>query len=419
MSSVDSAAPIGVESRARPGPPCLSDPLSVGGLRRLAREDRRWRRRLRALLGTPEFNELAEAALQPQTTLRTMIVVFCYPLFGGGVRGPSVETAYKARQLMRIVDEVAGDQVVRGCELPREELRDLLTSGTSLSPDRMSRAIRLVEEALFQRSIRTGFSLPPKEERPATTPSAPRAARRSTPLNDCAALLRAARPGERVKIGLVLGAGVLPGQVEKLRGGEVTLYEIPPQVAHAVGVPAGLRTAWIGIRLRGKRVRWVPASGWLLALVQQARLGSGRELFVAASEAPSLSATLRRLGGPVLGREDLTPGDLAVTWQAVALGLGLSREVVRRSWSQAIEAPFWPHDWHPAQLGLLWLSQQWSTLDAPIVAPFMDRGFVVPRRAPSRCPADQPERGWRSTKRVMPPLPPGVMSGQRSGRRRP
>ncbi len=388
------------------------------GLRRLGRTSRYWRRRLRALWSTREFADLDDAALMPETTLRTMLLALCHPIRGDGINRPSVETTYKARQLARVVADVAGDQVVRGCDLSREQLRELLTREASLSPDRASRAMRLVEHALIQRSLRAGFDLPPKEERPPTAPSEPRAARRSLPLNDCAALLRAARPGERVKMGLVLGAGLLPGQVEKLRAGDVTLYEIPRHVASAVGVPAGFRTAWVGIRLRGKKVRWVPANGWLVALIRQAQLGSGRERFVPASEAPSLGASLRRLGGPVLGREDLTPSDLAVTWQAIALNLGLPREVVRRTWSQTMESPFWPQDWHRAQRGLLWLCRSWSTLDAPVVAPFMDRGHVVPRRAPSRCPADQPERGWTSTKRVMPPLPPGVMSGRPPGPRR-
>ena len=418
VSPVSSAEPEEERDGGQPGPPCLRDPLSVDGLRRLGREDRLWRRGLRAFLRTPEFEELEKAAAQPQVTLRTMILVFCYPLLGGGLGRPSVETTYKARQLMRIVVEVAGDQVVHECELRREELRELLTRERSLSPDRASRAMRLVEGALIQRSLRTGFEMPPKEERVPAAPSKPRAGRWSLPLNDCEALMRAARPGERVKMGLVLGAGLLPGQVERLRGRDVTLYKITPQVGRAVGVPAGLRTAWFGVRLRGKKVRWVPANGWLFALVRQSRLGRGGERFVPASEAPSLAATLHRLGGPVLGREALTPSDLAVTWQAVTLGLGLSREVVRRSWSQPVGEPFWPNDWHRAQRGLMWLSQQWNTLDAPIVAPFMDRGFVVPRRAPSRCPADQPERGWRSPKRVTPPLPPGVLTGRRRGPRR-
>lgn len=418
LSPVSDHTNTGVPDPGTDGPPCLRDPLSVVGLRRLGRTNRFWRRRLRALWSTREFRELDDEALMPETTLRTMILALCHPIRGHGVKHPSVETTYKARQLARAVVDVAGDQVIRGCELSRAELRELLTREAALSPDRVSRAMRLVEDALIQRSLRAGFDLPPKEDRPPTAPSAPRAARLSLPLNECAALLRAARPGERVKIGLVLGAGVLPGQVERLRGGDVTLYELTPQVAQMVGVSVSPSTPWIGIRLRGKRVRWVPAPGWLFALIQQSRLGRGRERFVPLSDAPALAATLRRLGGPVLGREDLTPSDIAVTWQAVALNLGLPREVVRRSWSQAIESPLWPQEWHRAQRGLLWLSQRWSTLDAPIVAPFMGRGHIVPRRAPSRCPPDQPERGWASPKLVMPPLPPGVLSRQRPRSRR-
>ena len=407
------AQPPSDEQSPLEGPACLHDPLSVGGLRRFAKEDRRWRSRLAKLWRSDELRAVyREARGEPPTCLEAVILAFVYQLGGSTVDRSGVETIYKARQLMRIVVDVAGDWGVGSDGIDFEALRELLTrpdgdGACRMSADRSSRALTMVEQALVMRGALTGSLLPRRAAPPPASPAPPRAPRRSKPLRDCATLLRLASPGERVKIGLALGAGLLPGEVERLKGGDVTLYEVPPAVARQTRVSVGFRTAWARVRLRGKRVRWVPVPWWVLALIQSCRLGEGRDPFVPRDEAPTLSATCRRLGSQIPGLDSLTPSDLCVTWQAVALRKGLSRQVVRRTWSQERDQQQWPTVWHPAQRELVWLCGQWPELDA--VKSLVHCGDIVPRRAPAGCPADQPERGWRSRKREMPPLPAGVL----------
>ena len=409
--ATESGAPTG--GQKAPLAECETDPLSVRGLRRLATDDAGWRSRLREAWRRPEVRAEVRLARSEGATLRAVILAFVFELRGGRRPARSVETVRKARQVLQAVVEVAGDWPVEGQGIDWDELRALLTephcpdSRARLSRDRASRALSLVEKALARRAEK--LALPPvaRPSRTGSTPTPPRPGRYSVPLKACAALLRAARPGERVKIGLALGLGFMPGEVDRLRGGDVVAHTVPRELASRE-VPPGFRTAWVRSGGRGGLVRWTPAPLWVVALLDGVPLGKDGAPLIGPAEAPTLSATVRRLRGQVPGLDELKAVDLCLTWQAVALRLGLRREVVRRTWGQHLRADR-RTEWHPAQRELVWLAARWPTLMCDATRGLVDRGELVPRRAPAGCPADQPERGWRSRKRDTPPLPAGVI----------
>ena len=391
---------------------CETDPLSIRGLRRLATDDANWRGRMGEAWRRPEVRAQVQLARSDGATLEAVIIAFAFEIRLGRP-DRSVETVRKARQVLRAVVEVAGDWPVEGQGIDWDELRVRLMepcgldSSALLSPDRASRALNLVEKALTRRAKKLGLPPVVRPRRARSTPTPPRAGRYSTPLKACASLLRAARPGERVKIGLALGLGLLPGEVDRLQGRDVVLRTVPRELMSR-GVPAGFRTAWVWTEDGGGRARWTPAPLWVVGLLSVVPLGRDRQPLVGTEEAPTLSATIRRLRGQVLGLSELTAGDLGLTWQAVALRQGLRREVVRRTWGQHWR-PDRALEWHPAQRELVWLAARWRTLMCDATRGLIDYGELVPRRAPSGCPADEPERGWRSRKRDTPPLPAGVI----------
>ena len=392
---------------------CETDPFSVRGLRRLAADDANWPGLLRAAWGRPEVRDQVRLARSEAATLRAVIVAFEFEM--RGVRRParSVETVRKARQVMGAVVEVAGDWPVGGQGIDWDELHARLTepagpdSAPRLSRDRVSRALSLVEKALTRRAEKLALPAVTRPIRTGSSTTPPRPRRRSLPLKACAALLRVARPGERAKIGLSLGLGLLPGEVDGLRGHDLVPSTFPLGIASRRGAP-GFRTAWVRTEDRGGRVRWTPAPHWVVALLEAVPLGKDRAALIGPAEAPALSATIRRLRGQVPGLNELKATDLCLTWQAVALRLGLRREVVRRTWRQARSGARLA-DWHPAKKELVWLATRWPTLLCDATRTLIDRGDIVPRRAAAGCPADQPERGWRSRKRATPPLPAGVI----------
>ena len=390
---------------------CETDPLSVRGLRRLATDDANWRRRLREAWRRPEVRAQVQLARSDGATLGAVIIAFAFEI---RVRRPdrSVETVRKARQVLGVVVDVAGDWPVEEQGIDWDELSALLTeargpeSPARLSCDRASRALSLVEKALTRRAEKLALPSVVRPRRSASSPTPPRPGRYSIPLKACAALLRAARPGERVKIGLALGLGLMPGEVDRLRGGDVVPYTVPRGLVSR-GWPS-LRTAWVRSEGQGGRVRWTPAPRWVVALLDAVPLGKDGAPLIGSAEAPTLSATIRRLRGRVPGLNDLKAVDLCLTWQALALRLGLRREVVRRTWGQDRRGDRLT-EWHPAQRELVWLAARWPTLMCDATRGLIGRGELVPRRAPAGCPADQPERGWRSRKRDTPPLPAGVI----------
>ncbi len=388
---------------------CLTDPFSVAGLRRLAREDRLWKLRLRESRKRPEVLALVRGAREPRSALSSVLARHSLELFGGASRA-GVEATYKTRQLLTHVVGRAGDVVVSEDGLDLEMLRDLLTDPdpttgvAAMSSPRVSRALRLVMRAVDRWAASRGETVE-WAPLPLAEPSPPRRSRKSLPIGVCARLVERARPGERVKLALAFGAGLTPGDIDRLRGGDLRVEVVPPAQAAAVGIrPSPVLWA----RARGRRrtgVRWTPLPPWVTALVQALPAVSPRESLF-PPDTPSLGASVRRLAAE-FSDPGLSPTDLCLTWQALALSQGLRRDVVRRTWSHGRDEP-WPQVWHPAQTNLLWLATRWPVLNAELVGPFWRRGDVVPRRAPPGCPPHEPERGWRSKKREPAPMPAGV-----------
>ncbi len=392
---------------------CETDPLSVRGLRRLAREDEKWRARLLAAWKRPEVRVEVLLGRSREATLRSAILAFGFELRGTRRRSKSVETVRKARQVLAAVVEAVGGWPVDEHGIDWDELYGRLTEGSEpdssgrLSRDRASRALCLVQKALARRARKLGLPPVVRPKRPASMPRVPRRGRRSIPLKSCATLIRDARPGERAKIGLALGGGLLPSQVDGLGGEDVATWTVPRGLMSR-GVPAGFRTVWVRLVGPNGLAHWVPVPHWVARLLGEVRLGAAGAPLIGREEAPTLDATIRRLRGQVRGLEDMTAGDLCLTWQAVALRLGLRRDVIRRTWRQH-QAGELPARWHPVQRQLVWLAAQWPTLMCDATRGLIERGELVPRRAPSGCGAHEAERGWRSRKRDAPPLPAGVI----------
>ena len=317
---------------------CLLDPFSVGGLRRLAREDRAWRRRLGAAWGRAEVAAARRGALADTTDLRSVVLIFARVLRGEGSPRPSVETVYKARQLMRTAVAAAGTMEVSGARYDRELLRTQLASpregggSAGMSRARVSRALGIVDGAIEARAVRRGEEVPVGVLRAPPRPAPPRPARRSVPLRVCEALIRTARPAERVKLALALGVGLLPGEIARLRREDVRSVRASPGLARAVGCRRGTPVVWVRAAAPGRAARWMPAPAWVVRLMQAAPLGAVGSPLVASASAPTLAATIRRLRDVVPGAAGLRASDLCRTWQAVALRLGMRREVVRRTW---------------------------------------------------------------------------------------
>ena len=383
------------------------DPLLVSGLRAAAKRGEDWRVRIRRpQFDSPHLDEII-AARTPDATLGQVVVVFGEDVIPE--RRASVETVYRARQLARVVCDVAGNWSADEAEARLAELRALLRAPRTpggrprMSAERTSRAISMVWRALNTRRWLIGRPQLPKLT-PAE-PTRPRPPRRTLPLLLCAELLWHARPRERVRLALALGAGLWPGEIERLRGCDLVAYTTTADDADRVRVPEGTAVHFVRVGARrGRRgCRWIPLPPWVTALIGRIELGRGGEPLVQG--VPGLAQTMRRLREEVEGAEDVTAMSLVRTWQGIAVEMERTREVVRGSWRQPSKGErAWPTRWHRAQRQLWNLAVSWMELDWKLLRPLVEGTRTVARRAPSACPPAFPERS-RRRRRAPAPMP--------------
>ena len=400
-SASPTPAPAPGLAEAESGPACLFDPWSTEGLRREGRR-KGWRKRLFRAIQVPgpareEFNA-ALAAEAP--TLAQVLLVHGRLLPKPGRCG--VATVERERRLGRAVAAVAGDWSPSQTADILGELRALLLVGSArtagLSRSDASRALTMVRRAANR--WRAGQGMP---ELPRTKPTDERAPARPPALTILLVvlgrLIELAAPPERARIALVLGCGLTPGQVRRLRGNDLRSHTISIAEANQFGLLPGVALAFVRVR-RAKRERWIPIPPWATALLLDTALGRGREALILGG--PSLEATLRRLGPKVPGAEGINAMAIRRTWQRIALDAGLPREIVRGTWSSTLNQ--WPSRWHRAQRALWHFAGNWTHLESSATAGVRGTRRVA-RKAPSGCAATRRETLRKRAPRPPAPLP--------------
>lgn len=390
-------------------PECCRDLLSVGGLRRLGREDPDWRDRLHRAFESLEVRDERQSGWTSKATLREAVLAYEDRLLPSSFGRVGIETVYRARQLARGICELAGGWDAEDAAERLDELRDLLgrplvEGGRGLSPDRTSRSMSLVRRVLTLRRSSLGLPpLPPPQSHP---PAPSRPPRTTVPLRVAAEFIRLARPGERAKLALALGAGLRPGQIDALRGHDLVAHTTSVAESNRLRVLPGIALHFVRVAVRGGRaIQWIPLPPWVTALLLDCRLGQGNRRLIPTDVAPAIAQTVRRLRKVVPGSDGVTAMSLRLTWQGLAIRAGLPRGIVRGSWRQPTAGErTWPTHWHGAQVRLWGFAAGWRELTTKLTRPFIGAVAVVARRAPSGCRPGAPERR-RKKRRPPAPLP--------------
>jgi len=382
-----------------PLPPCTADPLSNDGLAALeATAPKAWRRLLRTGLNQ-EWNDWLELGDCPEASLKQTLLRFCPGLLPEPGGKTSVAEVLRARQVLRMVLHLAGDDAVAELDVASlERLRFRLQTKQNpatfrfMSGDRSSRAIGLVRDAVNAWRAEQGIEPIPIVR--TNIRARNRMGSYSVPLRVVHERHRSARRSERGRIALAVTAGLWDRETRPLRRSDLR-YESPGE-------------DWpycLFVRIRDPRPgleRWVPVPAWVYELIADwAPEAPDGLLFEGA---PALAQTLRRLQKKAewMGYR-VNPRALRTTYQAIARRAGGSRELVRGTWRQPVGS--WPETWHPAQLTQYRLCLRWSTFNEGPGEYFLDRRVQVPRRAPASCPPGA--RELRRRKRPA-PLPQGL-----------
>ena len=384
-------------------PPCVYDPLSVEGLRALARDNRSWGYYLEQGATAEHVTVDRVAGSRPGATVQQFLI--CYAgkdLVARNGQSTTVEKFYRARLLARRV--IQATEGWTSDELPARlpELRRRLGESSGDTPGlcaaSVSRAMSMVHRALELRAKREGHAAQQFE---AAEPSVPRPPRESLPLRIISEALKVVGGGEQVKIVLVVSGGFSPKDIDALGPGDFRWVEYKaPRLSGRS--PAKVRLYYVRITARRPRqrlVRWHPIPLWATPFLDAHLVGTQDALRL-PDRTPSLTATFRCLRGRIAGAQPLTASLVKMTWQAAAIAAGMTREVVRHNWGQDRGGPDgWPGKVHRAQKQLLKLALEWDQLDNHITLGLIDGTKVVARRAPSGCPQNAPERGWPPPKR--------------------
>ena len=410
------------EGPATPAYPCVIDPFSARGIRRLARDDPYgWRERLHVHLPAQVLDDIEAGRSSADATLKQLLLAYSPALLPPAGSAISVETTRRARQVLAAVVEHDGDMTASDAAemLPVIRTNVLVLERAEgrrpLSRGNVSRAMSLVRAALNSwRAARGEEPLP--EARPAV-PARPRPPRRTVRLRVVWQLSRLASPWERIKLALAVGIGLREPEIEALRVGDLIRHTLTPEEARSLGLLPGIELWFLRVRdvHEPDRVRWMPLPPWVAEVILAVPLGDPSDLLVPEDRAPSLTATLRRLRPQVRGGRRVTPSSLRLTWQAMARHAGCSREVVRGTWRQRVGPKGWPRRWHRAQVEMWLLAGSWADFCKGVAERLIDQAALVPRKARPGCgPADPEIRSPRSQQpaplpsrmRELPPEPP-------------
>lgn len=367
----------------RPG--CLDDPISVHGLRGLARERPDWDVLVRRTF--PVSGGLAANATIPEI-LRSGIVRRL------NARGPGdLNRVYADRGAAIRLAAAFSD--VQGREITESEIRRFMDAPPEQGGGGSTRA----RDASLLRHVLQRF----REETGAGAGVLPRACPapgRKTPPplapqhREVVAVLEAAVWLTRLLMCLTLGAGAKPRELAVLLRGDLVLCR-----GHGALVLLGV----------GERKRAIPLPGWVFDVMTTARWGWGRRPDRSVFGADATPDVLRRRLATAVRSAGLEPGRVTLTrlystYQALLAPHGACRAAVRGRWALPVELrrrppTSWPERVHALAAPMFDLAEHWSVLSAP-PGGWPER--VLPRPS-GRVRPEQPER-----RRAPAPLPPSV-----------
>lgn len=415
-------APPPKPGKREPDPPCTKDPFSVEGLRRFA-ETRpfNWHE---AFLPAAAGVEPGEG---PTATIRQVLAGPHGRLWPRKSTRKDLNGLRRRRLHARHVAAAVGDRPalsILRADLP--SVRQLLP----LCPSEAARATKMLQRALsrWRKGLPPGLKgitvLPGQAPPPPLPAPLPKKACDS-PVSKVRTVQDPSRVGdimlrcdhlERAAMALVVGCGLRPGEVARLRRSDLLVVDrghVWPE-----GSPQGLSDLWVlvrcGPRERGApRVRPVPAPQWVADVLRAAGIeadkGSQEPIFATRDGKRRVSlqgiarSIARRLEGTELKLRSWT--DLRAIWQARAAQHRLPRGVERGTWDLP-DTNEWIRDRRCVHL--LRLAVGWKRLADP-AAPNGQHPTKLRRRAPSHCPADRAEGKtvWRP-----PHLPASAMPAE-------
>lgn len=397
-------------------PPCVTDPASVEGLKRLARErPDDWSRALRDGV-VPFDGDLEEATLAE--VVRSGLVRQVLP------KGPrDLARLLRARASARRAIAALGE--VRIADLDEEalvELRQRLIAGEEgdgLSPEVATRTVSMVRKAAAAWARATGLPSPVARRAPAPSAPAPRRSARPVPsLREVQRLLHVAFPAERPVLALALGGGLGEQEIRSLRGGDLLVRRGRRRVRWLDGRTGSVATLSVHVVVPAAAgldpyglgsVRVAPLPTWVIEILAASPdrpldREEGVYLFPHRSDPDrprsGFRSMMQRLNTQAFGPKGArwSVADLQRAWQVVAREAGLARAVVRGSWS--MEPPQGGRLPRSAELETLErLANAWPTLGAEAARSLVP-GVRLPRRAPKGCGAGESEMtdpwaGWK------------------------
>ncbi len=381
--------------------PCITDPCSVQGLRRLAVEHPwDWDTLILEHRGAGKL-PFAEATVAD--VLRSGLLRRLFPNHVDDVERLRCERA-GARRLVEVVAELPIAEVAEHLLV---ELRTRFIDGqddqggSGLSPAVASRAVALLRQAAWLSARRSGV-LPRVSRRAgrAAKPAPARASRQLPTLRKLKSMLLHGAPAERAVLALSLGGGLGEADVLRLRRCDVHAFRSRTDGAHLrlvlvrtlVGEPGGARST--------EAVRIAVLPPWAAALVIEGlpTIGgrSTKWLFPHrydhdrhAPDFRSMLSRLSRMAAPRLGSASYSLADVRRAWQCVAREALLPRELVRQSWR--IRTGSWQQMLHTREgRALHRLALHWLTLGSAVAGPLRDAPTLA-RRAPKGCLPHEPE----------------------------
>ena len=378
-------------------PKCLSEPLSVAGLKRLQQDrPRDWRTIVEDHL-PPLFT------LAPDTSVSAALEAGV--LDRDALRTRSTDSFRQHRTAAALASRLC--RKLRIDEIDDDALQDLRRRQESIghSSDRITRTLGVLRRLHTFWAAEVGQAPSVTSTPTRSTSKAPKPVSRPVwSPSEVHRLLACLRDrGARVAIGLAVGCGLTPGEVEAVRYQDLQQRRIvvfgedrsrPPRV---MPTPPWLE-AIVADHVQYWRQAGRPETTWLLPSPRdprRARRGYSRLLQSAQRRTEGLGhlppATLR---------------DLRRTWQWVAIHAGMPDEAVRGTWK--IEAGSYPA-WYPRLQQLCRVEWTYLGLDPerfPRCANFVRSGGAL-------VPADMAE-ARRTLLREPPPLPHSVTAASSS-----